>query len=128
MTSTGGSVEQDDPRKCRPMEPESDALSLIRTTFADQRALVERAYRQSRSFRDLCRDYRRCLAALQRWDEHQEKEKAARRKEYTELLEELSEEIRASLDAPDELDDIGNGASRLLDPGHQNAKKRKEKS
>lgn len=110
------------------MNPEPDALTLIRTTFADQHALVERAYRQSRSFRDLCQDYRRCLVALQRWDQRRETGVATRRQEYSDLLAELAEEIRASLDVLDVPDEREDDACRVLDQDRQDDKRRIEEA
>jgi hypothetical protein len=72
--------------------------SLVMSAFPGRDALIERAYRESGSFRDLCADYRKCAAAVERW-RRSGGVSCARAGEYTELLDELAAEIEAWLDA-----------------------------
>ena len=81
------------------MKPGTDTLTLIRASFPGRDLVIERAFRESRSFRDLCEDYRRCVAALDRWKKSQVTEAPFRRQEYTELLLELGREIQTWLES-----------------------------
>ena len=78
--------------------PGTDTLTLIRDRFPDLDRLAEAAFGENPSFRDLCRDYRTCLTALHRWKQLEDPESARRRQEYTELLAELTSEIRTWLE------------------------------
>jgi len=80
------------------MSPASDTLALIRSSFAGRDRLIEHAYRESRAFRELCEDYRRCAAALDRWKRLNGRGVPSRSQEYTELLAELTREIESCLD------------------------------
>jgi hypothetical protein len=80
--------------------------ALIMSVFPGRDALIERAFRDSNSFRDLCRDYRNCAAALERWRRSEGGASSSRAREYAELLNDLTQEVESWLDA------IGNG-SRL---------------
>ena len=51
----------------RLMVSKQDTRSLVKREFPGRESLVERAYRENRSFRDLCGDYRDCAEALERW-------------------------------------------------------------
>ena len=90
---------------------ETDTLSLIRTSFASHDRIIERAYRDSRSFRDLCGDYRRCVAVLHRWEHRDEPESDSRRQEYTQLLAELTDEIDSWFEALKDLPTLSDGSS-----------------
>ena len=83
------------------MSRENETLSLIRTTFPGRDRLIESAFHESRSFRDLCAEYRRCPAALHRWKQETAPEVCQRRQEYTELLTELGREIETCLETID---------------------------
>ncbi len=80
---------------------ESRTLSLIRCSFPGRDGLIERSFRENRYFRDLCEDYRKCTAALHRWNKLQEKEAPPRWQEYSELLVELGREIQTWLESID---------------------------
>ena len=71
----------------------------IKQRFAGRDAAVARAYAASESFRDLCRDYLRCLATLGRWQASRSADAEVRSVEYGELLAELTKEIEARLQA-----------------------------
>ena len=79
----------------RPAAPKLDARSFVRQCFPEIGALIERAYRNSPSFRDLCQDYRNCAVALDRWIQLAGDEPAQRVEEYTELLAELAAEVES---------------------------------
>ena len=81
------------------MSPHHDTLSMIRAMFPDREQLVERAYRNNRPFRELCDDYRKCVAALEHWKQLEPNTSAPRCEEYTELLAELRGEIQIWLEA-----------------------------
>jgi len=79
------------------MVSRQDARSLIKSAFPGHDSLVDRACRESASFRDLCQDYRNCAVALERWRRLSDDEPSPRVHEYTELLAELAEEIASCL-------------------------------
>jgi hypothetical protein len=72
---------------------------LIAADFPGRDALIDRTYRQRSSFRDLCGDYRRCAAALERWRRSDDAASPAREREYAELLQQLAGEISSWLEA-----------------------------
>ena len=77
----------------------SDAVpAAVRQHFVGRDAAVQRAYEHSESFRDLCRDYLTCLAALGRWKASSSADAGTRSAEYAELLAELAREMEARLD------------------------------
>lgn len=90
---------------------ETDTLTLIRTSFAGHDRVIERAYRDSQSFRDLCRDYRRCAAALHRWEHRDGSGSDSRRDEYTQLMAELTDEIESWFEALRDLPTHPDGSS-----------------
>jgi hypothetical protein len=75
------------------MSRENQTLNLIRTAFPGRDQLIEKAFNDTRSFRDLCEDYRKCFAALHRWKRRTTAEASRRHQEYTDLLMELGREI-----------------------------------
>ena len=81
------------------MDPNADTLTLIKTCFGGRDALIERAFRQSESFRSLCEDYHECTAALDRWKRRQTPDARPRWQEYADLLVELDREIQRWLEA-----------------------------
>lgn len=81
------------------MNPDTDTLILIRTSFPGRDELIERAFSESRPFQTLCEDYRDCVAALHRWKQRDVAEAPPRSKEYAELLVELGLEIQTRLEA-----------------------------
>ena len=76
-----------------------DTLRLLQEAFPGRDRLVDQAYRDNRSFRELCDDYRRCRAALEGWQRQQDEVTEERSREYTELLAELATEIETWLQA-----------------------------
>jgi hypothetical protein len=88
-----------DRRDARLMIAKQDTLSLVTSALPGRDSLIERAYRESRSFRDLCRDYRKCAEALERWRRSEVSASSSRVREYAELLAELAQEIESWFDA-----------------------------
>lgn len=81
------------------MRTRQDARSLIRSAFPGRDALIDRAYRENETFRDLCRDYRNCALALERLRSLNGVAPSARTQEYVQLLAELAEEVESWLGA-----------------------------
>lgn len=78
------------------MAPET--VALIKTCFAGQDALVERAYSRNAAFRSACEDFRACSEALAHWNRSDLAGALPRRREYAELLVELDREIQRWLE------------------------------
>jgi hypothetical protein len=66
---------------------------MIKRRFAGREGTVERSFEESESFRGLCRDYLACTAALARWQGVESDEGRLRTQEYSDLLDELTDEI-----------------------------------
>mgnify|MGYP001553430791 CR=1 FL=1 len=81
------------------MRSKSATLTMIQARFPGRERLIERAFGESRSFRELCVDYRRCASAVDRWRRKNGIAASSRHREYTELLEELGLEIQDWLGA-----------------------------
>jgi hypothetical protein len=80
------------------METRQSARSLIRSAFPGRDLLIERVFHDHATFRELCEDYRRCVAALERWRRLNGAGPLSRTEEYSELLARLTEEIEHWLD------------------------------
>jgi hypothetical protein len=83
------------------MTSSRDTLSFIVGELPGRDAVIDRAFRQSVLFRDLCGDYRRCATALERWRRSEDAVSPARESEYAKLLNQLRSEIVQWLDAMD---------------------------
>jgi hypothetical protein len=81
------------------MVSRQNTQTLITCAFPGRDALIERAYRASGSFRDLCRDYRKCAEALNGWRRSSDEASTSRAREYAELLSELGREIESWFEA-----------------------------
>jgi hypothetical protein len=81
------------------MTTKPKTLSLIQTSFPGRDQVIERAYREQRSFRELCDDYRKCVAARDRWQRLEGNQPFPRWQEYEKLLGELRSEIQTWLEA-----------------------------
>ena len=93
------------------MFPTQDTPELIASAFPGREALIDRAYRESGSFRDLCRDYRSCAQALERWRRMNGDKPLSRAREYVELLSQLGGEIGACLEAMESVSGPRRGLS-----------------
>jgi hypothetical protein len=76
-----------------PVPSSGQAVALVKARFAEAVSAIERGYAEESSFRALCEDYRDCVATLERLQGADSESADARRQEYTELREELEEEI-----------------------------------
>jgi hypothetical protein len=81
------------------MGSRQDTKSCVAAAFPGSVSLIERAYRKNGSFRDLCRDYRKCAAALEGWRGSNDDESPERAREYAELLSQLESEIEVFLES-----------------------------
>ena len=61
--------------------------------FPDRGGDIKRLYKESQEFQIICEDYRQCAEALRHWNQSNEKEALARRREYAQLFQELMDEI-----------------------------------
>jgi hypothetical protein len=66
--------------------------------FPQERAALQRLFRENSSFQSLCDDYRDCLAAWQSWEQSTSEEAPALAGAYMELLGELEQEVRQFLE------------------------------
>ena len=80
------------------MTAKRDIAAPISSSFPGYERLIDHAYRNDPTFRELCDDYRRCAAALKRWQRSNGDEASRRIEEYGELLAELAEEVEAWID------------------------------
>lgn len=81
------------------MTARKDTPTLIAGEFPGRDDLIGRAYRENRSFRDLCRDYSKCAAALEDWRRSNDDASSLRAREYAELLSQLESEIELFLES-----------------------------
>ena len=81
------------------MAARKDTPSLIAGEFPGRDELIGCAYRENRSFRDLCQDYSECAAALEGWRRSDDDASSLRAREYAELLGELESEIELFLES-----------------------------
>ena len=73
------------------------SLSIVLAKFPDHEETIKRLFREKATFQSLCEDYRQCSEALQYWSRSSSEEAPARRDEYGNLLQDLSEEILQNL-------------------------------
>jgi hypothetical protein len=69
------------------------ALASVLEKFPEVALRIRALYQQSPSFQSLCEDYRDCLAAWQYWRQATSEEAPALCQSYTELLQELEQEV-----------------------------------
>lgn len=67
--------------------------------FPDCGEDIKRLFKENREVQTVCEDYRLCTEALQYWNQSLKKEAPVRRQEYGQLLQELADEIRQSLNS-----------------------------
>jgi hypothetical protein len=80
------------------MDQTSQSNMEVLERFPDHRAEVVRRMVADTDFRSLCQDYEDCAQALARWSQAAEAS-PDRVTEYTQLLEELEQEIREILES-----------------------------
>ena len=81
------------------MAAKRDIAAQISSSFPGHERLIDRAYPDDPTFRELCDDYVSCAAALERWKQSNGDKSSPRSEEYSELLAELAAEVEAWLDA-----------------------------
>ena len=69
------------------------SLFFVLKRFLDHKDAVKRLYRESESFQTMCEDYRKCVKALDHWNQSEEEIAPIRRAEYLTIVQELEEEI-----------------------------------
>jgi len=80
------------------MTAKPDIAAQISSSFPGYEQLIDHAYRSDPTFRELCDDYRKCAAALERWQRSEGDQSSPRSEEYAKLLTELAEDIKTWLD------------------------------
>jgi hypothetical protein len=73
------------------------SLPIVLLRFPDHKDKIKRLFMKNETFRSLCEDYRQCSEALHYWSRSSSEEAPARRDEYGNLLQDLSEEIWQNL-------------------------------
>jgi hypothetical protein len=81
------------------MGSRQDTKSCVAAAFPGSDSLIESAYRENSSFRDLCRDHRKCAEVLEEWRRSDDDASTSRAREYAELLSELESEIELFLES-----------------------------
>jgi hypothetical protein len=79
------------------MDPTNQSKLKVLERFPDHRAEIVRRLVVGSEFRSLCQEYEDCAQALAHWSQAAE-ESPGRVTEYTQLLEELEQEIREILE------------------------------
>ena len=74
------------------------SLAPVLAKFPEAAVKIQELFQQSSSFRSLCEDYRDCLGACQYWRQAASDEAPALYQSFTELLQELEQEIRQYLE------------------------------
>ncbi|MEX1311687.1 MAG: hypothetical protein AB1Z65_14775 [Candidatus Sulfomarinibacteraceae bacterium] len=80
------------------MAAKRDIAARISSSFPGHGQIIDHGYRNDPTFRELCDDYVRCAAALNRWQRSQVETSSPRSEEYSELLAELAAEVEAWLE------------------------------
>jgi hypothetical protein len=78
--------------------PQKAALASVLEKFPEVAVRILELFQQSPSFQSLCEDYRDCLAAWHYWRQAISEEAPALYQSYTELLQELEQEVRQYLE------------------------------
>ena len=78
--------------------PPKAALVAVMEKFPEAVERIWELFQQSSSFQSLCEDYRDCLAAWHYWRQAASEEAPALYQSYTELLQELEQEVRQYLE------------------------------
>ena len=73
-------------------------LFLILQRFPHRKVALRRLYRTSESFQAICHSYQQCSEALAYWSASENETALHRKREYSELMNELEQEIIQSLE------------------------------
>ena len=74
------------------------ALASVLENFPEAAARIRELFLENPYFRSLCEDYRECLANWRHWRQADSEQAPDYCKIYAELLQELEQEIRQSLE------------------------------
>ncbi len=74
------------------------SLFFVMQSFPNHKDALRQLYRTDKTFRDICRNYKKCAEALHYWSESNRSEAAERHREYSALLQELELEITKNLE------------------------------
>lgn len=77
-------------------------LFMIMQLFPDRKDALRQMYATSEAFRTICRDFRKCTAAIEHWKQSEADHAEERFREYLELRQSLESEIRAYIDTHNE--------------------------
>jgi len=72
-------------------------LFSVLKRFPEYKDTAIQLYRESDSFQTMCEDYRKCVKALNHWNQSEEDIATTRRNEYSAIIQELEEEILLKL-------------------------------
>jgi hypothetical protein len=75
------------------VELDRRVVQFTTARFPGYGTIIERMYKRDSTFRELCRDYKRCDDTLEGWRRRDGASSAERLREYAELLSELRDEI-----------------------------------
>lgn len=75
-----------------------DSKARVIKALEDWECYIEVACQENGEFRSMCEDYAVCARSLENWQASDAAVAVQRRKEYTELLAELKQEIHSWLD------------------------------
>ena len=78
--------------------PQNAALASVLENFPGAVARIRELFLQNPYFRSLCEDYRECLANWRHWRQADSEQAPEYCTIYAELLQELEQEIRQSLE------------------------------
>jgi hypothetical protein len=78
--------------------PQNAALAPVLENFPGAVARIRELFLRSPAFQSLCEDYRECLANWRHWRQADSEQAPDYCKIYAELLQELEQEIRQSLE------------------------------
>ena len=78
--------------------PQNAALASVLENFPEAVDRIRELFRQNPDFQSLCEDYRECLGYCRYWRQVASEQAPAYGKIYTELLQELEQDIRQSLE------------------------------
>lgn len=78
----------------------TEALALVTSRFTSREDQIAQAFSNDKGFQALCEDYCTCEQALEIWQASEEEVAPQRRQEYSELREELVQDIFEWLENP----------------------------
>ena len=84
--------------ECMKSEQFEDSIARVIKHFEGWECYIKCACQESGDFRSMCEDYAVCARSLEDWQASDAAVAVQRRKEYTELLAELKQEIHSWLD------------------------------